>query len=215
VDVSALLATFPPDSPRFGASGIGVPAPVAGVVEALGGVSLSGGMYRVFDAEGVRQWTSVAADGFPTYRDRATVFAADWLGRLLAADAARRDGAGRELVVMLEPGTAEVLEVPCTVEAVHTSELLEAADALVAAPFYEQWRAATGDTVPLTPAECVGYRVPLFLGGADTIENVERGDMEVYWSLSAQAAAQAASRPEGTPISSVSASPKSRRLWRR
>ncbi len=215
MDVSALLATFPPDSPHPGANGGSAPATVAGVLKALGGVSLSGGLYRVFDAEGVRHWTSVAADGFPTYRGRVTVFAADWLGRLLAADAARRDGEGRELVLMLEPGTAEVLEVPCTVEAVHTSELLEAADALVAAPFYEQWRAATGDTAPLTLAECVGYRVPLFLGGADTVENLERGNMEVYWSLLAQAAAQSAALPEGTSISSVSASPKSRRLWRR
>lgn len=215
MDLSLLLAAFPPDSsgPRRGGST--APAPVADIVEALGGVSLAGGLYRVLDADGVSRWSTQAAEGFPAYAGRATVFAADWLGRLLAADAARRDGAGRELVLMLEPGTGEVLEIPCTVEAVHTSELLEAADALVAAGFYEQWRTATGDTAPLAPTECVGYRVPLFLGGADTTENLERGDMEVYWSLSAQAAAQAAELPEESRVSSLSASPKSRRLWRR
>ncbi len=116
---------------------------------------------------------------------------------------------------MLEPGTGEGLEVPSTVEAVHTSELLEAADALVAAPFYEQWRATTGDTAPLALTECVGYRVPLFLGGTDAIENLERWDMDVYWSLTVQAAAQTAGLPAGTPVASVSGPPKPQRFWRR
>jgi hypothetical protein len=61
----------------------------------------------------------------------------------------------------------------------------------------------------------VGYRVPLFLGGTDTVENLERGDMDVYWSLTSQAAAQVAALPEGTPITSMSGPPKSRRFWRR
>ncbi|WP_442854002.1 T6SS immunity protein Tdi1 domain-containing protein [Bacillus sp. FJAT-18017] len=32
----------------------------------------------------------------------------------------------------------------------------------------------------------MGYRVVLFLGGEDTISNLEKVDMDVYWSLCAQ-----------------------------
>ncbi|MEU0792390.1 T6SS immunity protein Tdi1 domain-containing protein [Amycolatopsis sp. NPDC005961] len=35
-------------------------------------------------------------------------------------------------------------------------------------------------------AVCAGYQVPLFLGGADVVENLEEFDLEVYWSLCAQ-----------------------------
>lgn len=165
MDLSALLSAFPPDAPGPRRGGRPAASPVASVVDALGGVSLSGGLYRVFDADGVADWSATAAESFPAFEGRVTVFAADWLGRLFAADAARRDKEGSEIVLMLEPGTGEVLEIPCTVEAVHTAELLEAADALVAAGFYEEWRAESEDTAPLDHSECVGYRVPLFLGG--------------------------------------------------
>ena len=202
-DLSALLAAFPPDRTSPSLPGSGAPSSVAGVVDALGGVTLADGLYRVFDADGVRAWTAAAGEAFPSCAGRVTVFAADWLGRLLAADADRRDPSGRELVLLLEPGTGEVLEVPCTVEQVHTQELLEAPDALVAADLYAQWRRASGDDAPLALSECVGYRIPLLLGGADEVENLERCDMAVYWSLAGQVAQQVAGLPDGTPITSV------------
>src|SRR4051794_17310233 len=102
------------------------PAVVTDIVAALGGVTLAGGLYRVFDSAGVTTWTAVAAEAFPSLADRATVFAADWLGRFMAADSGRRDSAGEALVLLLDPGTSEALEVPVTVEGVHTTELLEA-----------------------------------------------------------------------------------------
>ena len=54
-----------------------------------------------------------------------------------------------------------------TVEALHTTELLETSDAALAASLYDKWRQDNGDVQPLTPAEYVGYRVPRFLGGSD------------------------------------------------
>ena len=34
---------------------------------------------------------------------------------------------------------------------------------------------------------CAGYKVPLFLGGDDIVENLEDSDMEVYWEVLTQA----------------------------
>lgn len=34
--------------------------------------------------------------------------------------------------------------------------------------------------------ECGGYRIPLFLGGEDSLENMEVSDMEVYWDMTDQ-----------------------------
>jgi len=30
---------------------------------------------------------------------------------------------------------------------------------------------------------CIGYKIPLFLGGEDVIVNLEDSDMEVYWYI--------------------------------
>jgi hypothetical protein len=42
------------------------------------------------------------------------------------------------------------------------------------------------NTQPLDHNKCVGYKVPLFLGGEDEISNLDELDMEVYWSIIGQ-----------------------------
>ena len=39
---------------------------------------------------------------------------------------------------------------------------------------------------PVGRMECVGYKVPLFLGGEDSLEKMEVSDMEVYWDMTDQ-----------------------------
>lgn len=37
----------------------------------------------------------------------------------------------------------------------------------------------------LLHSQCAGYKVPLFLNGQDTLDNLEVSDMEVYWEIMA------------------------------
>ena len=64
--------------------------------------------------------------------------------------------------------------------------LTEFADNALASDFFATWSAAHPDTVALEHSDCVGYLVPLFLGGEDTIENLEVVEFEVYWSVLSQ-----------------------------
>jgi len=224
VDLDPLLSVFPPDGPPptgatdtglSGATDTGLPGDIAPIVSALGGVSLAGGLYRVFTASEIAEWTGTARRAFPQFGERVTVFAADWLGRLFATDAARRDSRGLPMVLLLEPGTDEALELPVTVEGLHTTELLEASDAALAASFYDDWRSDSGDAQPLTRGECVGYQVPLFLGGTDTTRNLQRTDMSVYWALAAQLREQSLGLSQGTPVAAVIMQTPKRGLFRR
>lgn len=36
---------------------------------------------------------------------------------------------------------------------------------------------------PVNFDECVGYKIPLFLGGDDHIGNLQSTDLDVYWTL--------------------------------
>jgi hypothetical protein len=87
--------------------------------------------------------------------------------------------------------------------AFHDEELIDYADAALATGFFESWSAANGDSVPLSRDQCVGYRVPLFLGGEDVVENLAVTDLEVYWTICGGLRRGSLNLPPGTSIDGV------------
>lgn len=85
---------------------------------------------------------------------------------------------------MLEPGTAEALEIPCNIETFHENELIQYREEALAASFYQQWLECGG--LPPAVNQCIGYKKPLFLGGTDTVDNLEVSDLDVYWTIAGQ-----------------------------
>lgn len=85
---------------------------------------------------------------------------------------------------MFEPGTGEVLEIPCNIVSFHNEGLNEFRDAALADKFYLEWTQSGG----IAPGynQCIGYKVPLFLGGLDELNNLEVLDIDVYWHLLSQ-----------------------------
>jgi len=145
------------------------------------------GAYRLHRPADVARFTALATAAFPAFAGRIRCFGADWLGRQFATDEGRIL-AGEPQVLLLEPGTGEALEIPLDRATFHERELIEEPDAAVAYAFFEQWLAAGGSRPNYD--QCVGYRQPLFLGGADEVSNLELSDLDVYWTVSAQLLAQ-------------------------
>lgn len=148
-----------------------------------GGWSFNGGIYRIIPLNNVAHWNDLVLGVFPSFTGRITCFAVDWLGRVFAVDSARLED-GRPGVLMLEPGTAEALEIPCNIETFHESELIHYREEALAESFYRRWVACGG--LPPTITQCIGYKKPLFLGGSDTVDNLEVSDLDVYWTIVAQ-----------------------------
>jgi hypothetical protein len=172
------------------------------VVAALGGCVAHDGLYRVHAPTEVVDRTRMVEAAMPEVRGRVVCFGEDWLGGQFALDRTRVDG-GDNLVLLLEPGTGELLEIPATVRLFHDTELVSSPDAALGAAFYAEWRTSTGDDRPIEDGTCVGYRVPLFLGGADTVANLERTDLAVYWHLAGELRATTRNVLPGTPMGSV------------
>ncbi|OJH42806.1 T6SS immunity protein Tdi1 domain-containing protein [Cystobacter ferrugineus] len=161
------------------------------------GATFDHGLYRVHLREQRTRWTARAEEAFPTLKGRVSCFAYDWLGRQFALDNARRQG-GQPLILLLEIGTGEILEIPLTFADFHENELVDDPDAALLPGLFQDWLALKHN--PPRPHECVGYKTPLFLGGADTLDNMESTDMDVYWTLFGQMLAKVRNLPEGTPI---------------
>ncbi len=202
---------FEPFFSRFAVSPSGEPGEAAWVDDRLGSVvgydelmavaagsSFDNGIYRLHSRESAATGQAAAVAAFPSLEGRGAVFAYDWLGRQFALDFARLSG-DQPMVLMLEPGTGEALEVPATFVDFHDTELTEFADSALASEFFATWSAAHADEVPLAHSDCVGYLVPLFLGGEDAVENLEVVEFDDYWSVLSQILQQARDDSDGGP----------------
>lgn len=148
-----------------------------------GGCSYDGGLYRVLPLSRIDCWNSLVCEAFPQYTGKIVCFGFDWLGRCFALDATRhRDG--QLLVMLLEPGTGKPLKAPVTFSEFHNVELVEYKNDSLASDFFSEWLQNGGEEPEMD--ECVGYKKPLFLGGEDTVDNLEKSDLEVYWSICSQ-----------------------------
>lgn len=146
------------------------------------GMSFGNGIYRVFNDNDIEKWKKIITEGYPDFENCFEPFAYDWLGRCFAIDL-RNDA--KDKILMFEIGTADVLEIPCSFIGFHEEEIPLYPDACLASNFFNEWREENG--IDLRPDKCAGYKIPLFLGGNDTAENLEISDMEVYWYICSSA----------------------------
>lgn len=172
------------------------------------GTAFASGLYRVHDARSAEDAASLVAEFFTDGTHRYQPFAFDWLGRQFAFDTEQApwDGQG---VFLLEPGSAMVLSIPVNFVDLHDEELVDEQEAALAVSYFDEWRSASAvEEVGLL--DCVGYRVPLFLGGADTVDNMSLVDWRVYWDLTGQIYRQVKDVPSGTRIRGAIVSDESR-----
>ncbi|MEM9481594.1 MAG: T6SS immunity protein Tdi1 domain-containing protein [Verrucomicrobiota bacterium] len=156
-----------------------------GITELLsssGGATFSNGLYRLHGSEDMARWTKTVEAAFPEYQGAIVCFGYDWLGRHFALDT--RSDEAQWPILLIEPGAGEAMQIPVSFANFHNIELVEYAPNALAEPFFAEWL-SSGGAQP-RPNECIGYKTPLFLGGSDTIENLEVSDLDVYWHLCGQ-----------------------------
>ncbi len=184
-------------------SSFGLPVYAAGLNDFFvnfSGCSFNGGLYRTHSSQSIVYWNRVVGEAFPDFSKRICCFGYDWLGRQFALDSGRIES-GEPLVLMLEPGTGEALEIPVNFVQFHEEELVNYANEALAQDFFIAWL-SVGNPSP-NHDQCISYKKPLFLGGADAIENLEPMDLNIYWELSAQLLEKVRKLETGTPINNI------------
>ena len=156
----------------------GIDSPEA-FLKVFSGASFKDGLYRIHNISDMAKWTEIVENAFPKYKGNILVFGYDWLGRQFAQN--KQTGK----ILLFEPGTGEVLNIPVDLVALHDEEIAEYSEDSLASDFFEDWYGSeNGCEIPHD--KCVGYKVPLFLNGEDNLSNLELSDMEVYWDLMGQ-----------------------------
>jgi len=140
-------------------------------IEQYSGCSFLNGIYRIHNVEDIKKWTKIVEDAFPKYKNNIKVFGYDWLGRQFA------ENIQTKTVLMFEPGTGEVLNIPVDFVKFHDKEIADYNEDSLASSFFKNWYESSPKQ-ELQHNQCVGYKVPLFLNGNDDITNLEVSDME-------------------------------------
>lgn len=151
-------------------------ASVESFLKAYAGKSFLNGLYRLFRLSDISKWNEIVKKSFPQCVERINVFGFDWLGRIFAMDL------DNNTVLLFEPGTGEVLDIPANFIDFHNVEIAKYHQESLASNFFYEWY-EVNDNYILTYDKCAGYKIPLFLNGKDEVENLEISDMEVYWEI--------------------------------
>src|SRR5450830_630250 len=172
---------------------------LAELMSQFGGCSFDKSLYRVMKSDSMNDWSQTVEYAFPNFGGRLQCFGYDWLGRIFALDSGRLEE-GHHGVVMFEPGTGKALEIPCNIVTFHDKELIEYREEALAVSFYAQWLA---QGVAPSYEECIGYKIPLFVGGKDVVDNLEISNLDVYWTLAGQLIRKTRGLPLGTPLGKI------------
>jgi hypothetical protein len=171
------------------------------VIERFGGKTFDHGLYRVHRGDELDRYTKIMCEYFIAIKDKAIVFGSDWLGRQFAVSF-NEQVAGKPTVLCLEPGVPDNFCTDHEIDVFHNEDLIERADAALAKPFFRKWRARS-KVRDIPHGKCVGYKVPLFLGAKENVQNLELVDMEMYLGLCCQLWNGIKDLPDGTLINEI------------
>lgn len=154
------------------------------------------GSPNLADANGPNGWLS----SWPQTTLGLWVFAYDWLGRPYGFNRGRTLG-GEPTISRLDVGSGKVLDADVGFSTFVSDLLVEQREEVLALDFFREWLDVAGR--PLRPTECVGLRVPRFLGGRDEVANLEITSVRVYLDLTGQLASQTATFKSGQSVTGV------------
>jgi Domain of unknown function (DUF1851) len=145
-----------------------------------GGVSINNGLYRVHSRTSSQRWSDNIRQYFPEIKKTVFPFGYDWLGRQYGIIQGVEN-----VLVMFDPSTVEYYELAADLKDFHNKDLVDDRDEAVSEESFIQALEKMNIT-ELAIDKCVGYKVPLFLGGTYDYTNYEITDIEVYWEFQSQ-----------------------------
>lgn len=149
-------------------------------VRALGGRLFGGGMMFAIAEGDLPMWKENLSVAYGSQIEAFHPFAYDWMGNCLV------DSEGG--VCVLELGTAQGYLTQVQVADFLAETVPNKTDDALLVPFWREWLKSSGGRPKYN--QCVGYKVPPFLGGKAEVSNLELSDLDVYWTVLGQALAE-------------------------
>jgi hypothetical protein len=151
------------------------------------GRSFNQGVLRFHDATTGPNYRELCFAAFPELASidpDADVLAFDWHGRQYLTALPNGVGDVQVLIADIGAGTLEILVGVVEFAAVLKMDNMRD---FFDGQLYDQWRASVGRPgAGLAFTDCVEFTMPLYLGGAETVDNLQLIDLDVSWTIGAQ-----------------------------
>jgi len=151
------------------------PSTIEDFRSALGNVSVDKRLYTFHSNETARSWRTIVGTFFEV-APSVEFFAFDWRGNQIAFDASQSS------VLMFDVATGEFFRIDSGLLQFH-DEIMACDPDVPSRKAYRRWLKKNSE---LKQGQCVGFRIPLVLGGRDELSNMEAVDMDVYWNIVGQ-----------------------------
>lgn len=122
-------------------------------------------MFRVVDIDNLTYFNDLVKSCFLEVSEDIRVIGFDWLGRIFVS--ANKDNSK---IYICDSGAHEILEVPLNILEFLNNEIPEYSNELFSTDFYNEYLSKGFDIPEYN--QCIGYKIPLFLGGLDDISNI-------------------------------------------
>lgn len=153
---------------------------IAALFSECGGTSFADGMYKVHTIASSLHWAFIISSYFDKYASQIIPISYDWMGRQFCVYPS-----SKEFVLLIDPSTGERIDIPRDIVVFHNELLVQDRKDVLAEDIFD----AVRDLLQIREVkhtDCLGYKVPLYLRGSDSVDNYEVFDMEAYWETQKQ-----------------------------
>lgn len=153
---------------------------VSGIRELKAGV-YNHGIYQIVTSVESVELGVMIESVFPTVAGKIVPFAVDWMGRVFAIDSSLCDLHEAATVTCFDLAEPSSFTTNANFDDFHNSVAVDMTDELLNINQLHQWTAS--HSLPEDGVSCIGYKIPLFMGGLDEIDNMELSIRSVYLHL--------------------------------
>lgn len=164
----------------------------------LPGTTFNNGLLRFHNEESGALAQQNLYDFFGDRAAELTPFAVDWRGRHFC----RVQIEGNDVALRADSAFMEASPMADYHDTIAFLLQSDGAADMLEADVMEKSFEALG-VYGLKFTDCIGLKIPAFLGGEEEISNFEVNNMDVYWTFNAQVYNQVKDLPPGTPISEI------------
>lgn len=144
------------------------------LIKLYGGCSFSNGLFRIHSSETSQKWLEIIESSFDNYKGVFVPFGFDWAGKQFGK---KIDG---ETIYLFDINFGEVFTLESTISDFFNIDLVDHKNETINSELFFVQK------IHLKFNEIAGLKIPIRLGGTDSLDNFEIIDSEVDWEINDQ-----------------------------
>ncbi len=137
----------------------------------IGGAVYENGLFEIYDIQKSKVFSNIVEEEFENTKGKIVCFARDWLNNQLCITNYEPYN-----VLLFDLNFKEIYHLDINIKQFFENKIIEEYESIFLLNYYQDFLELNG---ALECGKCAGYKIPLILGGVDSIDNMDIVDCEV------------------------------------